>query len=163
MKVRELQTILQDYHPDDEVGLRSASHRNMTFLGIDTEKSAELGHLVLSVDFTMADKPVESARDILKRQEEEIKKAIKKMDQEELKTAVGKTRRRSKKKRTDAQRLLDGYIPNGKSLKKILTEEEVLAKEESRARGRGRPRKEESKPAEEVSQDFSQINELLGL
>ncbi len=146
MKVRELLTILQDLHPDDEVGLRSYSKRNMKFLGVDKEASAEFGHLVLTVDFTIGDKPVESARDILQRQGEEIKKAIAKLDKEELRAAVVKKRHKSKKERTDVQRLLDGYIPNGKSLKRIVTEEELMAKEESRLRGRGRPRKEVPPP-----------------
>ena len=171
MKVRELQTILQDLHPDDEVGLRSASRRNMTFLGVDKEASAEFGHLVLTVDFTIADKPVESARDILKRQEEEIKKAIAKMDKEELRAEVSKKRHKSKKQRTDVQLLLDGYISDGRKgrPRKILTEEEIAEKVamKERSQGRqGRPKKEVPPPAEkavENSQDFSQLDNLLGL
>ena len=169
MKVKELQEILADYHPDDEVGVRSASKRNMTILGVDADACVELGHLVFSVDFTIKDVPVESPRDKLLRQEEEIRKAIAIIDKEELRAAVTKKRQKSKKNRSKTQQLLDGYIPDGRRgrPKKIITEADVLAAEAKKERGPGRPKKNpggvtDEKP-KKVSQDFSQLDELLGL
>lgn len=153
MKVRELQEILKDYHPDEEVGLRSESHRNMTFLGVDYDAIRELGHLVLTVDFTIKDKPVESVRDKLERQGEAIRQAIERIDREEAEGAAKKIRKKNKNKRSTTELLLNGYIPSGKPgrPRKIVTEEEL-----DKPKGkRGRPRKEP-----DSSQDFSQSDEI---
>lgn len=154
MKVRELMTILQDYHPDEDVGLQSSSNRNMTFLGVNQSLTEELGHLVLSVDFTRNNKPVETAKDILLRQEEDIKKAIERIDREEMRAAAATVRRKAKKKRTGAQMLLDGYILDGRKgrPKKILTEEEIAAKLAGTGRKPGRPRKENPENNQESNQ-----------
>ena len=149
MTVRELQTILADYHPEEEVGAVSmTSNRNMTFLGINDKATTELGHLVLNVDFTRNNHPVETPMDKLKRQEEEIKKAMDRLTREQQKEVKTKGHRR--KNRTDAQKLVDGFIPTGGAgrPRKVVTEDELLARLESKARGRGRPRKESQNEAD---------------
>ena len=168
MTVKELQTILADYHPDEEVGLRSGSHRNMTFLGVYREKTREYGHLVLTVDFTINDKPVESVRDRLERQEAMIRGAIERIDKEELMEARKKMMKTPKKNRTEAQSLVDGYIRSGARGRpvKVKTEEEI--REEVKPKKKmGRPRKIPKKPVVPVdvfngiSQETNQLLEIF--
>lgn len=137
MKVRELQQILQDYHPDENIALLSLTSRYMQILGVNAEKTATDGMLVLSVDWSAKDKPVETEKEVLERQARLIQAAIDKIDEEDMRQAVGKVRRKSKERRTPAQQLLDGFIPTGGKKgrpRKIVTEVK-------QPKPKGRPRK----------------------
>ena len=167
-------TILQDYHPDEEVALYSLTSRYMQLLGVNAEKTAADGVLVLSVDWTVNEKkPVETPKEKLERQARLIQEAIDKIDKTEMKKAVSKVRHRNKEKRTAAQQLMEGFIPtNGKKgrPRKIVTEDELLElerlKAESMARGKGRPRKNPVPSPDDVigletCQDSDQLSDIL--
>lgn len=132
MKVRELQSLLSPCHPDEDLVLYSISGRYMTILGLNAEKSAEIGFPVLDVDWTISKvRPVEDARDVLLRQQEAIERAIEMIDREAAapkKSGVkSRKRKKGKRKRTPAEQLENGTIPTGKRgrPRKIVTEADL--------------------------------------
>lgn len=127
MTCRELITILQDYHPDENVTLFSASHRNMQVLGVNPELTQEYGNLVLNVDWSIEDKPVESVKDQLTRQRDALTQQICRMNVNEQKELKKKLVRKPYKKRTSAEIIAAGFVPTGKKgrPRKIRTEEEM--------------------------------------
>lgn len=136
MKIRELKELLENYHPEEPVGLRSESGRNMTFLGVDRKATSDLGHLVLKVDFTISNRPVEKPQDALRRQRDEIKKAIKRMD-----VAESKAWKREMEKA--------GITPEPKKKKRKSTRKRTTTKKTAAAESQ----------TEEISQIFSQPEE----
>lgn len=127
MTCRELITILQQYHPNENVTLFSASHRNMQILGENHGLTQEYGNLVLDVDWSIEDKPVESVKDQLIRQRDNLTQQICKMSEQERKTLKRSIHKKTYKKRTTAEIIASGCIPTGKKgrPRKIRSEEEL--------------------------------------
>lgn len=147
MKIKELMTLCEGFHPDDTLALWNG-HRYMQIIGYSPEKTSESGTPVLEVDWAVDDKPVESPRDILERQRERIEKAIASLEvQEDKRMAAPSTngkRKRRKKKKTVESVMAEGVIRTGQRgrPRKIVTEEELIAKQNEVKRPRGRPKKE---------------------
>lgn len=130
MIVRELQRILDECYPDENVTLFTSSHRNMQIVGVNHSKTVENGCLTLDVDWSASDKPVETELERLERQraalEEQISKHITVDKAVSYRKKVNK--RKTKKNRTPEEQLLAGYIPTGKRgrPRKIIADPEKL-------------------------------------
>ena len=100
MKVRELQEILKDYHPDEDLAVMSVSNRFMQILGINQYETARRGMPVLMLDWNFDDtKPVETERDSLEREASRIREAIEKIDAAERKYQEKHSRPKGKRGR----------------------------------------------------------------
>lgn len=127
--------LLEMEHPDQEVVLLSAqSHRIMQVLGINTAKSAELGAIVLDVDWSVTEgRVVESEKDKLRRERDKLTREIAKLTEEEKRKLAKAAHKQSKSKRTKSQQMIAEVLgPPKKGRPK---------KTETVKRGRGRPRK----------------------
>ena len=138
MTVRELMTILQDFHPDEDVALFALSNKFMQILGLDVAKTSEKGMPILSVDWSInKDQPRETPREKLERQAALIQEAIEKIDKKEVYALKKTVSTKNKVHRSDAEMLLNGLIPTqGKRgrPRKIITEKDFEPKKVGRHR-----------------------------
>lgn len=122
MRPRELMQILELEYPEQEVVLCAIqSKRIMQILGINHAKSAELGAIVLDVDWSVTEGRVEESEiDKLKREKERLTKKIAKLTAEEKAQLATKVRKQSKTKRSKADKMIDeiiGQRPKGRTKK----------------------------------------------
>lgn len=122
MKPRELMQILELEYPEQEVVLCAIqSKRIMQILGINRAKSAELGAIVLDVDWSVTEGRVEESEiDKLKREKERLTKKIAKLTAEEKAQLATKVRKQTKSKRSKADKMIDeiiGQRPKGRTKK----------------------------------------------
>lgn len=107
--------------------------RLMQILGINAAKSAELGAIVLDVDWSAENKVEETKIDKLERQRERLTKEIERLTDEAKEELARSIRVRSKSDMTEENRMIDEILgPMKKGRKK---------KKSTAKRGRGRPRK----------------------
>lgn len=134
MKPRELIALLELEHPEQEVVLMAIKRqRLMQILGINAAKSAELGAIVLDVDWSAENKVEETKIDKLERQRARLTKEIERLTDEAKEELARSIRVRSKSDMTEENRMIDeilGPMKKGRKKKKSTTK-----------RGRGRPRK----------------------
>ncbi len=144
MKPRELIALLELEHPEQEVVLMAVKRqRLMQILGINAAKSAELGAIVLDVDWSAENKVEETKIDKLERQRARLTKEIERLTDEAKEELARSIRVRSKSDMTEENRMIDEILgPMKKGRKK---------KKSTAKRGRGRPRK--YKKPEEMAQE----------
>lgn len=90
MKVRELQAILTEWHPDEEVCLFTQTGKYMVILGVNGTECEVAKCCVLSCDWSRHDEPTESESDKLRRERDLLNEKILKLDKEEYKATGGK-------------------------------------------------------------------------
>ena len=123
--------MLELEYPDQEVVLSTQSKRIMQVLGVNAERSRELGAVVLDVDWSVTEGRVkETEEDKLRRERAKLTKEINRLTDERKRALAAKVRKQSKSKRNKTAQLIDEII--GPIEKKPKTEVK---------RGRGRPPK----------------------
>ena len=141
MRPTELMRLLELEHPDQEVVLLTSSNRIMQVLGINARKSAELGAIVLDVDWSVTEgRVVETQEDKLRRQRERLTKEINKLTEEKRRQLSKNVRKKSKSSRSKAAQMIADALGEGKPGRPTKLPQEK--------RGPGRPRKYK-KPDEE--------------
>jgi len=134
MRPTELIRLLELEHPDQEVVLHTSSNRIMQILGINAAKSAELGAIVLDVDWSVTEgRVVETEEDKLRRQRDKLTKEINRLTEAKKRELARAVHKRSKSQRSKAHQMIAEALgeTSGRRTKEELTEK----------RGRGRPRK----------------------
>ena len=142
MRPTELIRLLELEHPDQEVVLHTSSNRIMQILGINASKSAELGAIVLDVDWSVTEgRVVETEEDKLRRQRDRLTKEINKLTDAKKRELARAVHKRGKSQRSKAHQMIAEALgeTSGRRTKEELNEK----------RGRGRPRK--YKTAEELA------------
>lgn len=141
MKPRTLIELLELEHPEQEVVLYSQSKRVMQILGINAAKSAELGAIVLDVDWSVTEgRVVETEKDKLIRQRDKLTREIGKLTEAEKRKLAAKVRHKSKSNRSKTAQMIDDIIGPMKTGRPKKTPKK-----------RGRPRKYKTK--EELAQE----------